>query len=86
MTPAEENVLRIRIEKLEKENAEMKKLSSIEGFYDEYFKGLKEVKFNHESFNKVNEKYFGLFGKYRYADYDSFKRMSNYYNNQNKTK
>jgi len=84
MNPAEENALRIHIEKLEKQVAEMQKLSTRKGFYDEYFKELKTAKSNVEAFNNVNERYHSLFGNYRYSDCNSFKVMSNYYNNKSK--
>lgn len=81
-TPAEKNALRIRIEQLEKENALMKKLSSIDGFYKEYFIELRTAKFNKTAFDNVNERYFNLFGEYRYADWNSFRRAMNYYHNK----
>lgn len=82
MTPAEENALRIYIAKLEKENIEMRNLSTTKGFYDEYFKKLKTAKTNTEAFNEVNERYRELFGKYRYSDNSSFRRTVNYHNNK----
>jgi len=82
MNQAEENALRIYIAKLEKENLEMRELSTTKGFYDEYFKKLKTAKTNNEAFNEVNERYHHLFGKYRYSDHASFKRTTNYYNNK----
>lgn len=82
MNPAEENALRILIAKLEKENLEMRKLSTRKGFYNEYFNQLKLAKTNIEAFNFVNEKYHQLFGQYRYSDWNSFKKMTNYYNNK----
>jgi hypothetical protein len=82
MTTPEENALRIHIEKLEKQVAEMQKLSTRKGFYDQYFKELKTAKSNTEAFNNVNERYHALFGTYRYSDWNSFKKMTNYYNNK----
>lgn len=82
MTPAEENALRIYIAKIENENIEMRKLSTRKGFYNEYFKKLKTAKTNIEAFNEVNENYHKLFGTYRYSDWNSFKKMTNYYNNK----
>jgi hypothetical protein len=82
MTPAEENALRIYVAKLERENLEMRNLSTVKGFYDEFFKKLKTAKTNIEAFNEVNERYHELFGKYRYSDWNSFKKMTNYYNNK----
>lgn len=84
LTPTEENALRIQIAKLEKENAEMRQLSTTKGFYDEYFKKLKNAKTNTEAFNEINERYHFLFGRYRYSDFSSFKVMTNYYNKKSK--
>lgn len=81
MSP-EENALRILIAKLEKENEEMRKLSTRRGFYNQFFEKLKTAASNKEAFNEVNERYHALFGQYRYSDFNTFKRMSNYYNNK----
>jgi hypothetical protein len=48
-----------------------------------YFIKLRTAKSNTEAFNQVNEDYYGLFGHYRYSDWNTFKRMTNYYNNKN---
>lgn len=82
MIPAEENALRIRIQKLEKENAQMREISTRKGFYNQYFNELSIAKTNKEAFDIVNERYYTLFGKYRYSDYASFKRMTHYYHNK----
>lgn len=84
MTQAEENALRIYIKKLEAQNALMLQFSTTSGFYEMYFKELKTAKSNIEAFNNVNEKYYELFNKYRYSDWNSFKKMTNYYNNKSK--
>ena len=81
---AEEVALRIYIEKLEKENALMRELSTRKGFYDQYFKKLKTAKTYCEAFNEVNDQYFALFGVYRYSDFNSFKSITNYYNKKRK--
>ena len=80
MSPEEKNALDIYITKLEKENEAMRKLSTRKGFYNEYFNQLKLCKTNIEAFNVVNERYHVLFGQYRYSDWNSFKKMTNYYN------
>lgn len=82
MNPEEQNALRIYITKLELENIEMRKISTRKGFYNEYFNELKNAKTNKEAFNTVNERFYSLFGKYRYSDYATFKRMTNYYHNK----
>jgi hypothetical protein len=82
MNPAEEKAMRILIAKLEKENIEMRKLATRKGFYNEFFNELKTATSNKEAFNTINEKYHELFGRYRYSDFNTFKRMSNYYNNK----
>lgn len=72
LTPDE---LRIYINTLEKETEIMQKLATAKGFYDEYFKALKNVKYNYEAFNLINERYFNVFGQYRYSDYSSFEKI-----------
>jgi len=84
MTASEENALRIYIAKLEKQNALMLQLSTTSGFYERYFQELKTAKSNIEAFNTVNELYHTVFNKYRYSDWNSFKKMTNYYNNKRK--
>jgi hypothetical protein len=74
MNAAEENA---QNRKLEKETH--RKFSTTKGFYDEYFLKLRTAKSNTEAF-KVNEDYYGLFGHYRYSDWNTFKRMTNYNN------
>lgn len=80
MNPVEQNALQNHIEKLEKQLAEMRKLSTRKGFYEQFFKELITAKTNIEAFNTINERYHVLFGNYRYSDFNSFKVMSNYYN------
>ncbi|WP_202703144.1 hypothetical protein [Flavobacterium sp. UGB4466] len=80
----EENALRIYIEKIEKENELLRKFASVKGFYDEYFAELPKVSSNKEAFDNVNELYYSLHGKYKYSDYNAFKRITNYYNNKSK--
>ncbi|MFH6966470.1 hypothetical protein [Flavobacterium sp. FlaQc-28] len=82
LTPAEENALRIYIAKIEKQLELFKKLSSTSGFYKEYYKMLATAKSNKAAFDDLNEMYFELFGKYRFSDWNSFKKMTNYYNNK----
>lgn len=82
MNPAEENALRIYVAKIEKENELMRGLSTRKGFYNEFFKELKTASSNKEAFDNVNERYYNLFGQYRYSDYNSFKVMTNRYSNK----
>lgn len=82
MNQNEENAMRIRLQKLEVENAAMRQLSTRKGFYEVYFKKLKTAKTNSEAFNQVNEDFYNLFGFYRYSDFNSFKVMTNYYNSK----
>lgn len=84
LTPVEENALRVYIAKIEKENELFRKLSSTDGFYREYYRMLSDAKSNKVAFDELNETYFELFGKYRYSDFNTFKRVTNYYNNKPK--
>jgi hypothetical protein len=58
----------------------MRLLSSKSGFYSEYFTELKTAKSNKQAFDTINEEHHRLFGRYRYSDWNSFKKMTNYYN------
>jgi hypothetical protein len=82
MNKAEENVFRLHIEKLEKTITLMVQLSTINGFYQNYFEKLRNAKSNIEAFNQTNDMYFSLFGKYRYSDHDSFKKTIHYHKNK----
>jgi hypothetical protein len=79
-----ENALQLEVKKLELQNAKMKKLATTEGFFKVYFETCKDSKTNQEAFNIVNEQYYSLFGKYRYADYSSFKNITTYYHKKSK--
>ena len=68
----------IEIEKLRIQTEKMKKLATREGFFKEYFLECKNQKTNKEAFDKINEEYYNLFGQYRYADHDSFKKAVSY--------
>lgn len=83
-TVVELNALRIENEKLKMKLELMQKLCSTQKFYQYYFSELKNYKTNTECFNAVNDQYLKLFGVYRYSDWDSFKKMVNYYHNKNK--
>lgn len=76
MTQIEEKELEIYIAKLKKENTEMRKISTRKGFYNEYFNQLKNAKTNEEAFNTINKRFHTLFGKYRYSDFLTFKKMT----------
>lgn len=69
----------IEIKKLRVQNEKMKKLATREGFFAAYFLECKNQKTNKEAFDSINDQYHELFGQYRYADYSSFKNISNYY-------
>lgn len=75
MTKPEEKKLRIWITKLEKQVAEMTKLSTRKGFYEYYFDLLKTSKTKIEAFNKVNKLYLTLFGQKRYSDFSTFQKL-----------
>jgi hypothetical protein len=70
---------KIEIEKLKKENELMRKLSTVDGFFIYYFSQCPVHKTNIEAFNTVNQKYFDLFGEFRYSDIHSFKKMIRYH-------
>lgn len=84
MTPAEENALRLEVEKLRSENEMMKQISTLSGFFELYFKNCKSEKFRIDAFEKTNEIYRQLFGKERFPSHESFKMAINRYYNNNK--
>lgn len=80
MTQIEEKKLKIWIAKLEKENKIMRKISTRLGFYKYYFELLKTSKTKIEAFNKTNDLFFSLFGKYRYCNFLEFQKLTTFYN------
>ncbi|WP_369616925.1 hypothetical protein [Flavobacterium sp. CFS9] len=84
MTPAEANVLRIEIEKLQEKVELMRKLSTASGFYSYYFSKILEYPSNKACFHSVNELYHELFGQYRYSDYDYFRVSLTRFNKKEK--
>lgn len=84
LSPIEENALRVYLAKVEKDKELMRTLTNKDGFYSEYYKKLTNAKSNKIAFDELNELYFELFGKYRYSDFNTFKRVTNYYNNKPK--
>ena len=79
-----EKAFQIEINQLEAKIELMKQLSTTTGFFKMYFLECKDARTNQEAFNKVNELYYNLFNKYRYADYASFKNITNYYHKKAK--
>ena len=75
---------RTELEKLKKENELMRQLSTINGFFIYYFSQCPVHKTNIDTFNAVNEKYFNLFGEYRYSDIHSFKKSLIYHTKKTK--
>ncbi len=68
---------REQVEQLLKERKLMRQLVTPTGFYHYYFSelGKKEHRTKVECFNYCNDKYYDLFGEYRYSDYSSFQRF-----------
>ena len=73
----EEKALQARVNKLEAENQELRRLGSNNGFYNAYFKELQTSASNAEAFDKVNERYRLFFGRYRYSSYDVYRKIKN---------
>lgn len=73
-------LLRRELQQLQEEMGLMRKLVTVNGFIEYFFKELGRKangKMAHrtqvECFNHCNERYYDLFGEYRYSDYSSFK-------------
>lgn len=71
--------LEVELEKLQKKVERMRKLSTFNGFYNEFFKTLKECKTREEAFEKLNDEFYELFGIFKYKDYQSFKQIVRYH-------
>ncbi|WP_119792056.1 hypothetical protein [Flavobacterium anhuiense] len=84
MMTAEENVLRIKVAKLEKQTELMQNLCTTQKFYAYYFSKLSEFPSNKACFDHVNDLYYELFGEFRYSDYASFRVQLSKYNNKPK--
>lgn len=57
-----------------------KQLGTTTGYFSYYFNVmLAECDTSEEAFNKLNDKYFNIFGVERYANYNSFRRSINYW-------
>jgi hypothetical protein len=74
MTPIEQNAMRIELSRLQKENELMRQLVSTEGFFDYFFKKIPEYSSRELCFEAINELYFELFGRYKYANYTVFRQ------------
>lgn len=72
-----ECALCVEIDKLRKENELMRQLAKPNGFYEYYFKMLKEFKTNTDCFHYVNELYQKFFDEQRYSSYNSFRTITN---------
>ena len=77
MTTSEQ--LQKEIEQLRFENQIIREIATAAGFFNFYFRQLKEEKFdsNTACFNYVNELYYSFFGEYKYSDYNSFRNIKN---------
>lgn len=72
-----ESALRIEIEKLREEIQLMRQLAKPNGFYEYYFKMLKEFKTNTDCFHYVNDLYQKFFDEQKYSSFDSFRIIKN---------
>lgn len=76
---AQEQHLQALVEKLKKENEIIKRIATSAGFYEYYFEQLKHHKTEVECFDSINDLYFEYFGEYKYASYNSFRKLKNKY-------
>ena len=73
-TERPEELLRARLDALQKENEMMRQLGSFDGFFRAWFAALKDAGTTHEAaFETLNECYFEFFGEYRFKSYESFR-------------
>ncbi len=75
----QEQILEAQLEKLREENKLIRQIATSSGFYQFYFSKLKDFKTNIACFNHANELYFKYFDEYKYASYESFRKLKNKY-------
>jgi len=70
-----------QLKELHDENKLMRTLGTRDGFFKYFFKqlgiridGKLKHRTDYECFNAINEKYYDLYGEYRYSSYNSFRR------------
>lgn len=69
-----------QLEQLQQEYELARKIGTRAGFFDYYFKKLKTARTQIEAFNEVNDKYFEIFGEYKYGGWSSFRnQIARYY-------
>lgn len=74
-----EIMLSKKVQEQQQEMELMRQLASVSGFIQAYWNMLPGSRTNIEAFNVVNDRYFGLFGDYKYNDWNSFRRSLNYH-------
>lgn len=76
-----------KIIKLEHQNDEMRKLVSVKGFVNAWFKvQIEKYPNGCEAFLYLNALYFSYFGFERYTSYKSFENVKNRFLNKNKSR
>lgn len=72
---------REQLRKLQEELNLARQIGTSRGFYETYFKalGTNIGRTNFETFNEINQKYFDLFGEYKYSCWNSFRNASSKY-------
>ena len=71
--------LQVELEKMQIKTARMRKLTTFDGFYNEFFQTLKTCKTREEAFDNINNEFYELFGIFKYKDYQSFKTIVRYH-------
>lgn len=82
MLSSNHNTTQQQLLEIQEQNGLMRRLATRQGFFQYYFKELSEKKGNKhkhrtmvECFNYCNEKFYDLFGEYKYSSYNSFKQQ-----------
>lgn len=74
-----EIALHDKLNELQQKVAHMRELGSTAGFFQAYFRMLKDTQTAVEAFNAVNDAYFEYWGEYRYSCWKSFRGAKNEY-------
>jgi len=56
-------------------NSRALQLLDKKGFIDAYYDGIRSGMSCINAFNEINDEYHSFFGKFKYSDYDSFRKV-----------
>lgn len=69
-----EIALQAENKKLQEERDLMRAIATRDAFYQQFFKTCNQFKTREEAFDSLNEKYYELFGEYKFSNYKCFRK------------